>query len=132
MVYNTADDLFAQQLAHYLKRRLTPTRLGIEFTCLPVYRQRKVRFSIHSDICTEKDFFFAPVRLFRNLAEELKAKSSTIKQIEHLLQLSLSVGMASSVYEQGEPLCEQATPFNSKPAKEGRVAQINNQPLLER
>ncbi|MFQ3185847.1 EAL domain-containing protein [Marinomonas primoryensis] len=120
--YNTADDLFAQ-LAHYLKRRLSTNSVGIEFTC---YRlsANEIAVSIHSDIAPKKI-----VRLFRNLAEDIESQEfSTINKIEHLLTLSLSVGMASAFDELGEPLCEQAH-LLIKASEARRFAQINNQPI---
>lgn len=120
--YNAADDLFAQ-LAHYLKRRLSTNSVGIEFTC---YRlsANEIAVSIHSHIAPNKI-----VRLFRNLAEDIENQEFSItNKIEHLLTLSLSIGMASVFDQQGQPLCEQAH-LLIKASEARRFAQINNQPI---
>jgi len=121
--YNTADDLFAQ-LAHYLKRRLSTNSVGIEFTC---YRlsANEIAVSIHSDIVPNKI-----IKLFRNLAEDIENQEfSAVNKIEHLLTLSLSVGMASVFDQLGKPLCEQPH-LLIKASEARRSAQINNQPIF--
>ncbi|NLQ16448.1 EAL domain-containing protein [Marinomonas sp. M1K-6] len=120
--YNTADNLLAQ-LAHYLKRRLSTNAVGIEFTC---YRlsANEIAVSIHSQIAPSKVF-----RLFRHLAEDIESQEfSTIKKAEHLLTLSLSVGLASAFDLKGNPLCEQ-THLLIKASEARRFAQIHNQPI---
>ncbi|ETI59352.1 bifunctional diguanylate cyclase/phosphodiesterase [Marinomonas profundimaris] len=121
--YNAADDLFAQ-LAHYLKRRLDANSVGINFTC---YRlsANEIAVSIHSDITPKKI-----VRLFQNLAEDIENQAfSSINKLEHLLTLSLSVGMASAFDQEGLPLCEQSH-LLIKASESRRFAQINNQPIF--
>lgn len=121
--YNAADDLFAQ-LAHYLKRRLGANSVGIDFTC---YRlsANEIAVSVHSDITPKKI-----VRLFRNLAEDIENQAfSAINKLEHLLTLSLSVGMASAFDQEGLPLCEQSH-LLIKASESRRFAQINNQPIF--
>ena len=120
--YNAADDLFAQ-LAHYLKRRLGTNSVGIEFTC---YRlsANEIAVSIHSQIAPNKI-----LRLFRNLAEDIENEEfSTMKKVEHLLTLSLSVGMASVIDQNGRALCDQSH-LLIKASEARRYAQMNNQPI---
>ena len=120
--YHAADDLFAQ-LAHYLKRRLSTNSVGIDFTC---YRlsANEIAVSIHSNITPNK-----VVRLFRNLAEDIENQEfSTMEKVEHLLTLSLSVGMASAMDQNGQQLCEQ-NHLLIKASEARRFAQINNQPI---
>ena len=120
--YHAADDLFAQ-LAHYLKRRLGTNSVGIEFTC---YRlsANEIAISIHNSIAPHKIF-----RLFRNLAEEIENEEfSTTKKVEQLLTLSLSVGMASILDQNGRALCEQSH-LLIKASEARRFAQMNNQPI---
>jgi len=62
--YDAADDVFAQ-LTHYLKRRLSTSSVGIEFTC---YRlsANEIAVSIQNDIAPIKIY-----RMFRQLAESI-------------------------------------------------------------
>jgi len=56
--------------------------------------------------------------IFANLAEDIESQEFSIKQNRALTQHSAClVGMASTFDEQGEPLCEQGTPFNQSQAK---------------
>lgn len=120
--YDAADDVFAQ-LTQYLKRRLSTSSVGIEFTC---YRlsANEIAVSIQNDIAPIKIY-----RMFRQLAESIESQEFSItNQIEHWLTLSLSVGIASAYDQQAQPLCEQSH-LLIKASEARRFAQMNNQPI---
>lgn len=121
--YSAADNLLAQ-LAQYLKYFLGINSVGVNFTC---YRlsANEVAVAINSAISSRR-----VIRLFRSIAEDIENQEFLASEkVEHLLSLSLSVGLASKLDFDGQSICS-SDHLLIKASEARRYAQLNSQPIF--
>lgn len=120
--YSAADDLLAQ-LANFIKRKLSAGSSNVSFFC---YRlsANEIAISIHSQVSAK-----SMIRIFQQLVEDIENQDFlTSESVDSLLNLTLSVGLASACNDIGQPLCQQDH-LLIKASEARRFAQINNRPL---